>query len=84
MTYKYTTKGVCATGVQFDIEDNKLKNIIFIGGCDGNHKGLSALAEGMSLDEARQRLKGITCGFRKTSCPDQLSKAIDEYMSNKN
>lgn len=82
--YRYATNGVCASGVEFDIEGNKLKNVTFVGGCDGNHKGISALAEGMSLEEAKERLRGITCGFRKTSCPDQLSKAIEEYISNSN
>lgn len=78
MHYSYKVKGVCASKVEFDVEDGVLKNITFSGGCDGNLKGLGALAEGMSPADAMQRLKGIGCGSKATSCPDQLSLAISE------
>lgn len=82
MHIKYNTKGVCAARVEFDIEDGVVKNINFLGGCDGNHKGLAALAEGMSPEEAAKRLRGITCGRRDTSCPDQLAVALEEFLKN--
>ena len=69
MHVKYDTKGICAVRVEFDVEDGVVKNISFLGGCDGNHKGLAALAEGMTPEEAARKLKGITCGRRSTSCP---------------
>ena len=81
MHVKYDTKGICAVRVEFDIEDGVVKNISFLGGCDGNHKGLAVLAEGMTLEEAARRLKGITCGRRSTSCPDQLALALEDYMA---
>jgi uncharacterized protein (TIGR03905 family) len=82
MHVKYDTKGICAVRVEFDVEDGVVKNISFLGGCDGNHKGLAALAEGMTPEEAARRLKGITCGRRNTSCPDQLAVALEEFMKN--
>ena len=82
MHVKYDTKGICAARVEFDVEDGVVKNISFLGGCDGNHKGLAALAEGMTPEEAAKRLKGITCGRRSTSCPDQLAVALEEFMKN--
>lgn len=80
MHITYNTKGICAARVEFDIEDGVVKNIQFLGGCDGNHKGLAALAEGMTPEEAARRMKGITCGARKTSCPDQLALALEEFL----
>ncbi len=80
MHITYNTKGICAARVEFDIEDGVVKNIHFLGGCDGNHKGLAALAEGMTPEEAARRMKGITCGARKTSCPDQLALALEEFL----
>lgn len=74
MQYKPT--GVCARMIDFDIEDNKVKNVSFMGGCNGNTQGLSRLIEGMDVDEAISRLEGIRCGFKSTSCPDQLAKAL--------
>ena len=82
MHITYNTKGICAARVEFDIEDGVVKNIRFLGGCDGNHKGLAALAEGMTPEEAARRMKGITCGARKTSCPDQLALALEEFLKN--
>ena len=77
----YTPKGICAVDIDFEVEDGKIKNVKFTGGCDGNHKGLNALIKGMSVDEAIERLSGITCGPRPTSCPDQLAQALKEYKS---
>ncbi|AMJ42163.1 TIGR03905 family TSCPD domain-containing protein [Anaerotignum propionicum] len=82
MHYSFNTKGICATKLEFDVEDGVVKNVSFIGGCDGNHKGLAALAEGMTPDEASKRLKGISCGMRKSSCPDQLAEALEEFINN--
>ena len=80
MTYKYKPHGVCARGITFDIEDNVVKNIEFAGGCSGNTQGVSALAEGMDADELIEKLAGIRCGFKNTSCPDQLAKAVAEAL----
>lgn len=80
MTYSYKPHGVCARGISFDIEDNIVKNIKFSGGCSGNTQGVSALAEGMAADELMERLAGIRCGFKSTSCPDQLAKAVAKAL----
>ena len=77
----YTPKGICAVAIDFEVEDGKVKDVKFTGGCDGNHKGLNALIKGMSVDDAIERLSGITCGPRPTSCPDQLAQALKEYKS---
>ena len=78
MNYSYKPHGVCARGISFDIEDNIVKNVKFSGGCSGNTQGLSALAEGMTADDIINKLSGIRCGFKGTSCPDQLAKAVAE------
>lgn len=80
MTYSYKPHGVCARGISFDIEDNIVKNIKFSGGCSGNTQGVSALAEGMDANELMERLAGIRCGFKSTSCPDQLAKAVAKAL----
>ena len=80
MTYQYTPSGVCSRKITFSIEDGIIHNVVFEGGCNGNAKGLGALAEGMYAKEAIGRLKGITCGFKDTSCPDQLSKALEKAL----
>ena len=74
----YKTKGVCSQKIHFDIEENKVKNVSFVGGCNGNLQGISRLIEGMEVDEAIRRIEGIKCGFKTTSCPDQLAKALKE------
>jgi len=76
MTYK--TKGVCSREINFEVEDNKVKNVQFVGGCSGNTQGVARLIDGMDIDEAISRIEGIQCGFRPTSCPDQLAKALKE------
>lgn len=80
--YSYTTKGVCSRKIDFDIIDNKITNVSFTGGCNGNLQGLSKLIEGMSVEEAIKRLSGIKCGFKDTSCPDQLAIALREATGN--
>lgn len=76
MQYEYTTKGTCSRSILFDIEDGKVKNVQFIGGCNGNLKGIGALVEGMSVEDVIARVEGITCGMKSTSCPDQLAQAL--------
>lgn len=75
---QYRPKGVCSQSINFDIEDNKVKNVSFVGGCSGNLQGISRLIEGMDVNEAISRIEGIRCGFKSTSCPDQLAKALKE------
>ncbi len=74
----YKTKGVCSQAIQLEIEDDVVKSVEFIGGCSGNTQGVARLAEGMQVDVAIQKLEGIKCGPRSTSCPDQLAKALRE------
>ena len=76
MTYK--TQGTCSSQITFDIIDNKLHNVHFTGGCNGNTQGVAKLAEGMKVDEVIERLKNTDCNGRGTSCPDQLAKALEE------
>lgn len=73
---KFNTIGVCAKEIEYDVVDGRLRNVNFIGGCDGNAKGISALVEGMEVAEVAKRLQGITCGKKNTSCPAQLSGAL--------
>ena len=82
MRYTYRTQGTCSQAIEFEIEDGVLKNVQFYGGCNGNTQGVSALVEGMKVEEVLQRLEGIRCGFKNTSCPDQLCKAIREAIAN--
>ena len=77
--YQYNTQGVCSKCIYFDIENGKLTNVSYLGGCNGNLKGISSLVEGMDIDEVIRRLEGTTCGSKKTSCPDQLAKALKAY-----
>ena len=81
MSYQYRTKGVCARTITFDIIDGKVFNVQFEGGCNGNTKGIASLIEGMPADEAIRRMEGIRCGFKSTSCPDQLAQAIKEVWN---
>ena len=77
MKFTYKTKGVCSNKIEFEIEDNILKNVTYYGGCHGNLQGIAALVEGMEVDEVLRRVKGIHCGYKDTSCPDQLAKALE-------
>jgi uncharacterized protein (TIGR03905 family) len=81
MQYEYKTKGTCSRSILFDIEDGKLKNVQFIGGCNGNLKGISALVEGMNVQDVIARVEGIQCGMKSTSCPDQLAQALKEAVN---
>lgn len=76
MKHVYKPKGVCSSQVEFELEGNVVKNINFLGGCNGNLKAISALAEGMTVEQIAERVQGITCGFKKTSCSDQLAHAL--------
>lgn len=73
----YKTSGTCSVEINFDLEDNKIYNLEFTGGCNGNLKGIAALVEGQDKDEVIKKIKGIKCGYRNTSCPDQLAKALE-------
>ncbi len=81
MSYKYKTRGTCSREITFDLENGIVKNISFYGGCNGNLKGISALAEGKPAEEVIESLKGIKCGFKPTSCPDQLALALQEALN---
>lgn len=83
MEYKYKPRGVCSYEMKIKIEENIIRKVIIEGGCAGNTIGISRLVEGMEIDEAIKRLKGIQCGSRGTSCPDQLAKALEELKGNK-
>ncbi|SHH78849.1 TIGR03905 family TSCPD domain-containing protein [Clostridium grantii] len=77
----FKTSGVCAKEIQFKIENNKIVDMDFVGGCDGNLKGLSQLCLNMDIDDVIERLQGISCGRKNTSCPDQLTKALLKYKT---
>ena len=81
MRYSYTTKGVCSRQISFDLEDGIIKNVSFVGGCNGNLKGICSLVEGIKAEEVIKRLNGIKCGSKDTSCPDQLAFAIENALS---
>ena len=76
----YKTKGTCSREISFDVVDNKVTNVRFLGGCSGNTQGVAALVEGMDVNEAIKRMDGIDCAGRGTSCPDQLAKALKMYL----
>ena len=76
----YKTHGTCSQQISFDLQDGKIHNLKFVGGCNGNLKGICSLVEGMDANEVISKLEGIRCGFKSTSCPDQLSKAIKEAL----
>lgn len=79
MEYRYTPQGVCSMQMIFDIDNNIIKNLNIVGGCPGNTIGVSKLVEGKTIDEVINLLKGIPCGRRGTSCPDQVARALEEY-----
>lgn len=84
MEYRYTPEGVCSMEMIFEIENNIVKKLEIIGGCPGNTVGVSKLVENKSIDEIINLLKGIPCGYRGTSCPDQVAKALELYKANNN
>ena len=74
----YKPKGTCSTEMNFDVIDGKIHNLVVTNGCNGNLKGIAALVEGQDVETVKEKLKGITCGMRQTSCPDQLARALEE------
>ena len=76
----YQTHGTCSQAINIDVKDGIIESVQFIGGCNGNTKGISALVKGMPVEEAIRRLKGITCGMKPTSCPDQLARALEKMQ----
>ncbi len=76
MQFEYKTKGTCSQRIFFEIEDGKVRNVEFFGGCNGNLQGIGKLVEGMEIDEVIHRIDGIRCGGKPTSCPDQLATAL--------
>lgn len=78
MHYQYKPSGVCSTKIEFDVEDGIVKNVKYTGGCNGNLKAIAALVEGQTKEHIIELLKGIQCGYRGTSCSDQLAKALEE------
>ena len=84
MEYRYKPQGVCSKEMIVELDGDIIKSVKIIGGCAGNTVGVSRLIEGMKIDEAIKRLKGIPCGFKSTSCPDQLSVALEEAKNNMN
>ena len=81
MTTTYKPRGVCSRLMEIETEDGVIKNVKITGGCNGNLQGISALAEGMTYDQLKEKLSGIRCGFKSTSCPDQLVKAVEEALA---
>lgn len=80
MHFSYRTKGTCSSEISFDLNDNIVSNISFYGGCHGNLQGIARLAEGADADKLIKCLSGICCGFKQTSCPDQLARALQEAL----
>lgn len=78
---KYKTQGVCSSLIDIEMNGNVIESVKFTGGCNGNLQGIAALVKGMSAEEAISRLKGIRCGFKNTSCPDQLAKALESIVA---
>ncbi len=76
MQFEYRTQGTCSQRILFEVEDGKVKNVQFLGGCNGNLKGIGSLVEGLDIDDVIARLEGIKCGMKQTSCPDQLAAAL--------
>ncbi len=83
MKYSYKTRGVCAMKIDFDLDGDVVRNIRFLGGCDGNLKAISKLVDGMTVDEIEKKLRGNTCGRKPTSCADQLARAVREAYNSK-
>ena len=81
MQYVYTTKGTCSRQIIVELEDGVVQSVQFVGGCNGNTKGISSLVAGMKAEDVVRRCKGITCSMKPTSCPDQLARALQEAMA---
>ncbi len=80
MTYTYRNQGTCSRSVRFELNDGIISNVWFEGGCNGNLQGISRLVEGMKAEDAIKKLSGIRCGFKSTSCPDQLARALEAAL----
>lgn len=83
MKYHYNTRGTCSRAIDFEIEDGIIKSVHFTGGCAGNTTGISKIVEGMSVENVIEKFSGIRCGFKNTSCPDQLAQALKEASENR-
>ena len=84
MTFSYRTSGTCSRAITVTVENDIIMDVEFMGGCNGNLKGIANLVEGMKVEDITKKLSGVTCGFKSTSCPDQLARAIEEaYNSQK-
>ena len=79
MEFVYKTRGTCSTAIKINVEDGIVQEVVYSGGCNGNLKGIGSLVKGMPVDDVIARLEGLTCGFKSTSCPDQLAKALKQY-----
>lgn len=77
---RYQTKGTCASAIDVEVKDGVIESVKFTGGCNGNLQGISALVKGMKVEDAIERLRGIRCGFKNTSCPDQLAHALESMQ----
>lgn len=84
MTHSYKTRGTCSRQIDFELENGIVKNVSFFGGCNGNLKGIGALVEGRPAQEVISILKGMKCGFKQTSCPDQLALALEKALNDEN
>lgn len=84
MTHSYKTRGTCSRQIDFELENGIVKNVSFFGGCNGNLKGIGALVEGRPAEEVIELLKGMKCGFKNTSCPDQLALALEKALDDEN
>ena len=81
MKITYRPKGVCSQLMDIEVEDGKIESVKVTGGCSGNLQGISSLLKGMDVDEAIRRMEGIRCGFKETSCPDQIAQALKQYKN---
>lgn len=84
MTHTYKTRGTCSRQIDFELDNGIVKNVSFFGGCNGNLKGIGALVEGRPAEEVIELLKGMKCGFKNTSCPDQLALALEKALDDEN
>lgn len=84
MTHSYKTKGTCSTQIDFDLNGDIVSNVQFIGGCNGNLQGISSLVDGLTVEQIESKLKSIRCGFKQTSCPDQLAAAVRQAYNEEN
>ncbi len=81
MKFEFVPRGVCARKMVIDVEGDIVSNVQIVGGCHGNSQGISSLVKGMKVDDVIERLEGIKCGFKNSSCPDQLAKALKEHTA---